>query len=320
IVDSRERIIAVLGGVPPGSVGEDWGRVSHEAKEAVEKFRSNSTFTQAQKHGRRGNFACRTVGFGYGNGRAKPLNFGVDGESNRKAVEDFLKNPAIRRIAGFHKSIFNAYAHKMYREYKQTQEDLIRQHPYLCPNFPGTPFAALSINAGPQSYCPPHQDADNAVHGWCIDTALGSFDPDKGGHLVLWDLGLVIRFPPGATIAFPSALITHSSIPIQKGETRYALVQFSSGGLFRWRANGFQSDRSFLASADPSQLAQREEIRLHRWKLSLQKFTRWDDLSRGDWKGERRTQAGLDEVSELSELSDVDTCFKSRPLKRCRRS
>ncbi|KAJ3991101.1 hypothetical protein F5050DRAFT_1716362, partial [Lentinula boryana] len=60
IVDSRERIVAVLGGVPPGSVGEDWDRVSHEAKEAVEKFRLNSTFTQAQKHGRRGNFACRT--------------------------------------------------------------------------------------------------------------------------------------------------------------------------------------------------------------------------------------------------------------------
>ncbi|KAJ3990754.1 hypothetical protein F5050DRAFT_1716643, partial [Lentinula boryana] len=60
IVDSRERIIAVLGGIPPGSVGDDWGRTSHEAKEAVEEFRSNSTFTQAQKHGRRGNFACRT--------------------------------------------------------------------------------------------------------------------------------------------------------------------------------------------------------------------------------------------------------------------
>ncbi|KAJ3709873.1 hypothetical protein DFJ43DRAFT_1009433 [Lentinula guzmanii] len=315
LTDSHERIIAVLGGIPPGSVGEDWSRTSDEAKEAVEEFRGNSTFTQAQQHGRRGNFSCRTVGFGYGNGRAQPLNFRVDGESNRKAVETLLKNPAIRRIAGFHKSIFNSYAHKMYQEYKQTQKELIQQHPNLCPNFPGTPFAALSVNAGPQSYSPPHRDADNAVHGWCIDTALGNFDPDKGGHLVLWDLGLAIRFPPGATIAFPSALITHSSVPIQKGETRYALIQFSSGGLFRWRANGFQSDKSFASKAEPSQLAEWEVLRRHRWKLSLQKFTRWGDLVQGDWKGQRRTQAGLDDVSELS---DADAGVKKFPVKRSR--
>ncbi|KAJ3737468.1 hypothetical protein DFJ43DRAFT_987002, partial [Lentinula guzmanii] len=127
-----------------------------------------------------------------------------------------------------------------------------------------------------------HQDADNAVHGWCIDTALGSFDPDKGGHLVLWDLGLVICFPPGAMIAFPLALITHSSIPIHKGKTHYALVQFSSSGLFHWRANGFQSDRSFVARADPLQLAECEEIWMHQWKLSLQKFIRWGHLSQGE--------------------------------------
>ncbi|KAJ3747408.1 hypothetical protein DFH05DRAFT_1358499, partial [Lentinula detonsa] len=83
-------------------------------------------------------------------------------------------------------------------------------------------------------------DADNTVHGWCFDIALGNFDPDKRGHLVLWDLGLVVRFPPGTTITFPLALIMHSSLSIQKGETQYTVIQFSSGGLFHWRANRFQ--------------------------------------------------------------------------------
>ncbi|KAJ3871525.1 hypothetical protein F5051DRAFT_313881, partial [Lentinula edodes] len=187
----------------------------------------------------RGDFAYRTVGFGYGNGRKQPLNYRVNGDANQRAVGELLKNPAIRRIAGFQKSIFNCYAHKTYVEYQTTNEELLRHHPHLRPNFPGTPYAALTVNAGPQSYSPPHKDPDNVVHGWCADTALGKFNPDKGGHLVLWDLGLVIRFPPGSTILFPSSLITHSTIPIQEGETRYAFIQYSSGGLFRWRANGF---------------------------------------------------------------------------------
>ncbi|KAJ3737467.1 hypothetical protein DFJ43DRAFT_1162665 [Lentinula guzmanii] len=51
--------MGLLGGIPPESVGEDWARISHEAKEAVEEFRPNSMFTQAQNYGRQGNFACQ---------------------------------------------------------------------------------------------------------------------------------------------------------------------------------------------------------------------------------------------------------------------
>ncbi|KAJ3804581.1 hypothetical protein F5876DRAFT_4642, partial [Lentinula aff. lateritia] len=234
LLDSSDRIIAVLGGIPPGSGGEDWKETATRAQEGVEDFREQSSFTKSQLHGRRGDFAYRTVGFGYGNGRKQPLNYRVNGEANQRAVRELLRNTAIRRIAGLQKSIFNCYAHKTYVEYQTTNEELLRRHPHLRPNFPGTPYAALTVNAGPQSYSPPHKDPDNVVHGWCADTALGEFDPDKGGHLVLWDLGLVIRFPPGSTILFPSSLITHSTIPIQEGETRYAFIQYSSGGLFRW--------------------------------------------------------------------------------------
>ncbi|KAJ7883792.1 hypothetical protein B0H13DRAFT_2537891, partial [Mycena leptocephala] len=38
-------------------------------------------------------------------------------------------------------------------------------------------------------------------------TALRRFNPDLSGHLILWDLKLVIRFPPGSTILIPSAII-----------------------------------------------------------------------------------------------------------------
>ncbi|KAJ3861089.1 hypothetical protein EV359DRAFT_47876, partial [Lentinula novae-zelandiae] len=130
---------------------------------------------------------------------------------------------------------------------------LLRRHPQLRANLPGTTFAALTVNAGLQSCLPPHQDPDT-VHGWCTDTPPAKYDPDKGGHLVLWVLYLTIRFPAGITILFFSELITHSMIPIQRGKTRYALIQYSSGGLFRFRVIGFPSDKNFLSKPTKKEL------------------------------------------------------------------
>ncbi|KAH7878391.1 uncharacterized protein C8R40DRAFT_1030615, partial [Lentinula edodes] len=240
LVDVQDRVVAVLGGVPHGSAGEEWKAVESDAAGAMKQCFEASTFTQAQKHGRRGDFASRTVGYGYGNGRLKPQNYRVSGKANQKAVNELLQNKSIRRISGFTNVLFNAFCHKNYVEYNDAHNELRQKQPELQSTFPKTSFAAVTFNLGPQSYSPPHMDPDNRASGWCIDTAMGPFDPDKGGHLVFWDLGLVIRFPPGSSILFPSALITHSTIPIQPQETRYAMVQYSSGGIFRWRDNGFQ--------------------------------------------------------------------------------
>ncbi|KAJ4469515.1 hypothetical protein C8J55DRAFT_437196, partial [Lentinula edodes] len=195
-------------------------------------------------------------GFGYGNGRKQPLNYCVNGEANKRAVEDLLRNPAMRRIAGFQQSEFNSYSYKTFMEYQNTNEQLLRQHSHLRANFLHTTYAALTVNAGPQSFSPPHQDPDNTVHGRCADTPLAKYNPDLGVHLVLWELWLTIRFPPGPTILFPSALITHSTVPIQQDETQFALLQYSSGGLFRWVANRFQSDKSFMSKASKDEVKQ----------------------------------------------------------------
>ncbi|KAJ7840324.1 hypothetical protein B0H14DRAFT_3086878 [Mycena olivaceomarginata] len=80
-------------------------------------------------------------------------------------------------------------------------------------NFAGSVFAACTFNFGPRAICVPHLDYANLSWGWCAITALGDFDPDLGGHLILWDLRLVIRFPPGSTILLPSAVIRHSNVP-----------------------------------------------------------------------------------------------------------
>lgn len=92
---------------------------------------------------------------------------------------------------------------------------LLAEHLTLRTNFVGSIFAACTFNFGPRALTVPHLDFGNLSWGWCAITALGRFDPDFGGHLILWDLRLVIRFPPGSTILIPSALIRHSNVTIR---------------------------------------------------------------------------------------------------------
>lgn len=124
----------------------------------------------------------------------------------------------------------------------------------------------------------PHVDFGNLSWGWCAITALGKFDPDKGGHLVLWDLKYVVRFPPGSTIIIPSAMIRHSNTPIGTDETRYSYAQYSAGGLFRWVDNGFMKDDEWCAMANSSDKARREEERKVRWQKGLDMFLSVEEL------------------------------------------
>jgi hypothetical protein len=102
-------------------------------------------------------------------------------------------------------------------------------------------FTAATYNLGPQTVCFPHLDFANLPFGFCAITALGDFDPDLGGHLVLEECKLVIRFPPGSTALIPSAIITHSNIPVSSHEKRFSFTQYAAGALFRWVENKFQT-------------------------------------------------------------------------------
>lgn len=82
----------------------------------------------------------------------------------------------------------------------------------------------------------------NLAVGWCSVTALGKFDHKRGGHLVLWEPGLVIEFPPGSTILIPSAAIHHSNIPIGAKELRQSITQFSARAIFSYIDNGYKTN------------------------------------------------------------------------------
>ena len=114
------------------------------------------------------------------------------------------------------------------------------RHPSLARPFRDSPFGSLTFNFGPDVRTFPHKDFKNLSWGWCSITSLGSYDHTRGGHLVLWDLGIAVEFPPNSTIFIPSAIVEHSNAEIREGEVRGSVTQYNSAGLFRWCAYGFR--------------------------------------------------------------------------------
>ncbi|KAJ7841671.1 hypothetical protein B0H13DRAFT_1546636, partial [Mycena leptocephala] len=82
---------------------------------------------------------------------------------------------------------------------------------------------------------------DDLPWTWSALTALGNYNPDTGGHIILWDLKLLVRFPPGATILIPRALVRFSFVQIAPTKTRYCLIQNTPAPIFNFCANGDRS-------------------------------------------------------------------------------
>ena len=140
---------------------------------------------------------------------------------------------------------------------------------------------AAAYNLGPATVCRPHRDSANLSFGICAIMALGHFDPKKGSHLVLRELGLVVEFPPGATVLIPSAVLTHYNSTIQEGETRYSFTQYAAGSLFSYIDNGMKSDREVIQDPDfeANGALRRSAARQERWMKGLALFPHIDEYS-----------------------------------------
>lgn len=158
---------------------------------------------------------------------------------------------------------------------------LLEHHPELRPNFSNSVFASATVNFGPRTCTYEHRDCANLPYGWCAITALGVFDHKAGGHLVLWDLKIVIEFPAGATVLIPSATLRHSNTDIGPDEERLSFTQYTAGGLFRWVDQGFQPSSCFIHNLADEE---REEVRKwlsERWTEGLSLFSTVDELRQG---------------------------------------
>ncbi|KAJ6487667.1 hypothetical protein C8R45DRAFT_827723 [Mycena sanguinolenta] len=68
---------------------------------------------------------------------------------------------------------------------------------------------------------------------WSVLTSLGKYVPMHGGHIILWDLGLVVAFPPGASILIPTGILRYSFVKVRPGEVCYSLLQWAGSGISR---------------------------------------------------------------------------------------
>ena len=107
----------------------------------------------------------------------------------------------------------------------------------------------------------------------CGITAIGEFNSEEGGHLVLWEARLVIQFPAMSTIFIPSAIVSHSNVIIDENERRYSVTQYSPAGLFRWVACGFRSQTALEAAG-----GRLEESGHDLWSRGVQMLTTWTDM------------------------------------------
>lgn len=164
---------------------------------------------------------------------------------------------------------FEAYYPKLHPLYSNVLDAITEENPLLQRNFENSSFAGAHLNCGPNTCTLRHRDFLNFAAGACPVFALGKFDPTRGGHLVLWDLKLVIQFPPGSLIILPSALLEHSNLPIQQGETRMSFAQYTAAGLLRWVHNGRMSDKDYRKVASPEELAEWLDHRAHLWEESI---------------------------------------------------
>ncbi|KAG1721933.1 uncharacterized protein EDB91DRAFT_1256278 [Suillus paluster] len=144
----------------------------------------------------------------------------VHAKGNQDALQSLLEHKAIQRLAGFANSMLYHYSPKVV-------------------------FPAATFNFGPTVVTLDHTDNLNFASGMCSITALGDYDPTMGGHLILFDLGLIVQFPPGSTIIIPSAILRHGNVPIASGEKRQSFTQYFAGGLIRWVDYGFQTEANF---------------------------------------------------------------------------
>ncbi|KIK52455.1 hypothetical protein GYMLUDRAFT_49859, partial [Collybiopsis luxurians FD-317 M1] len=249
----------------------EWQEEVHpEVCRVLEKARINGVYGKKKRKHRRGGHVAEAIGYSHGGGQKEPSNT-KHSKRNQAIFETLLANKAIQRVSGLANSGFKRFCPAMYEAYRENDEALRAWKPSLRKNFPDSVFAATTFNLGPQTVTPDHVDHGN-YPGGCAITSAGSFDDTKGGELVVWDLNLVIRFPPGSTIIILSALLRHSNLPIQPGEKRYSITQYSAGALFRFASNGLKNDKEFLWNATPEQKQGYLRERRTHWDNVLDKF------------------------------------------------
>ncbi|TRM56351.1 hypothetical protein BD626DRAFT_541377 [Schizophyllum amplum] len=286
-IDGKETsnvVIACLAGRPSDGAKSgrtpleaDWTTATSSLADAIERQRSRTTFGKAARDHRRGMFGAQAQGISHGGGQLRPANL-KHSKTMTKVLLFLVALPSMIRAAHFSSSVYGTWAPLIHALSGDTLDALLASDPDLKRNFEASVWACITINFGPRTVTFPHRDYANLAFGWCAITALGRFDPDKGGELILWDCKMIIRFPPGSTILIPSAILKHSNTRIALSERRYSVTQYTAGAIFRWVEHGFQLDKAYYASLSKAEAAKDAKTAAGRWRRGRAMFSKFDDL------------------------------------------
>ncbi|KAL1711916.1 hypothetical protein EV715DRAFT_297569 [Schizophyllum commune] len=267
-VNEDQVVMAILVG---GGGGEGHRRVAR----AIETARGRMTFSAEERDHRRGLFCAKAIGVSHGGGQKQP-GLLKHSDKNLKELLRITKLKPMRDIAHLNSSAFNNWQPDIHEEYAGVQKKLLGWKPRLRRflNFRKSVWSCLTINFGPRTETVAHRDFGNLAHGFCAITALGNFNPDLGGHIVLRELRVAIRFPPGSSIIIPSALVTHYNTRIGDDETRYSVTQYTSGAIFRFVEHDFKLDEQYYGGLSAAGRRQAAKDNASRWRKGLAKLAR----------------------------------------------
>jgi len=263
ILDQLKRIVVVLVAKPKDP---SYDSATRRVFEKMTNEGESASFVPKETNHCRGSFPAINVGVSLGPGDNKPRRVSVG--KHDEMVQRLLNDGDVQRLAShqdgrwpIHETCqpdadlkatiasFKLWAPKLHQHYREYQGKLRAHIPDLKPNFPRSVFSSMAFNFGPNVETIPHQDILNLPYGWCAIQALGDFDPQAGGHIVLWELKLIIEFPPGSIILIPSATITHSNLPVRAGDQRASITQYTGGSIFRYVDSGFMLDCELKAKS-----------------------------------------------------------------------
>ncbi|KAJ6505359.1 hypothetical protein C8R45DRAFT_817559 [Mycena sanguinolenta] len=273
LVDCADRIFAVLAGQPNDP---SYSVSASSAYQRIKALSAAAYFPAAMRKHRRGLFAAINVGLNLGKGATAPV--WLDNKKHTSLATQLLADPHIIRMAAFASFAFGLWAPRLHALYVKNNERLYFKHPHLTRPFPQSVFACAAFNFGPRVCTFKHRDVCNLPFGWCAVQALGNFDATKGGHLILWDVKLIVEFPAGALILLPSATIAHSNVPVADGDERISFTQFTAGNLFRYVDNGFRTQDQ-LASEDRAEYERMMALKELWWENGLKLFSSIAELS-----------------------------------------
>ncbi|KAK7031323.1 hypothetical protein R3P38DRAFT_3187038 [Favolaschia claudopus] len=275
VVASDARALLVLAGF--GITGDWEEEVLHPLNAAC------AAEAQALRHRNPDGDPILFSGVGHYFNEEKPKRYPGSRTLDLLATRSLFSSIPMKRLVSYTNSLLEAYCPTAFSALEDQKTQMLQYDPdaeYPCET---SVFSATTLELGGPHYLRtpfgPCGRFDPST--WCIITSLGIYDCRRGGHIILWDIGWILVFPPGASILLPPGLVRYSFVEVQPHESRYLLIQQAGSGIRRFFENGERRDVEFAVEATRAEHVEREVKRRQAHLAAAESFERVDELPLG---------------------------------------